>query len=120
MQRVRRSRRVASARRSVHVAPCRVACGHDDHIAALTNELPRVERILTIGWRAQEQHFLTLLSARVTKPVSIWCVSGDAAKSEETLSRLRQARLLIDGAHAADMGFSELVSTRAAQDFMKI
>jgi hypothetical protein len=89
------------------------------HLTALRNELSSVTRILTIGWRGQEQHFLSLLSDHVKKPVSLFCVSGEKARSEETVQHLRNARLLVRGAVAAEMGFSELVSTRAALQFME-
>lgn len=89
------------------------------HVASLKDQLSKVTRILTIGWRGQEQHFLSMLAQRIKSPVSIVSVSGDKRKSEETINHLRAAPLYIRRADAADMGFSELVSSRAALDFMK-
>jgi hypothetical protein len=88
------------------------------HVRALKSQLPDVDRILTIGWRGQEQHFLNFLKKGIREPVKVLCISGDQAKSEQTLERIRGSGLPMDTGGAPDMGFSDLVCTRAVESFL--
>jgi hypothetical protein len=58
-----------------------------DHLRALAEVLPRVTKIITIGWRATEQHFLTMLKKPLTGlsgDVDLMVVSGDLKGATET------------------------------------
>jgi hypothetical protein len=48
-----------------------------DHLTALSDLLPKVRNILTIGWRATEKHFLTLLRERLSGVVTVLACSGN-------------------------------------------
>jgi hypothetical protein len=39
-----------------------------DHIGTLESYIPRVSKIITIGWRRAEQHFLKLLAKHLARP----------------------------------------------------
>jgi hypothetical protein len=58
-----------------------------EHLQALAEVLPRVTKIITIGWRATEQHFLTMLKKPLTGlqgDVDLMVVSGDIRGVTET------------------------------------
>lgn len=63
----------------------------EKHIKELVKLLPSVDRILVIGWRAAEEHFLRLLNEHLPKRVSINIVAGSAKLADETLRLLRGA-----------------------------
>jgi hypothetical protein len=89
------------------------------HLSRLREMLPQVDRILTVGWRAQEEHFLRLLAEHATNPVRLFIVSGNSKAAEETETHLRRARLLVESAEATDLGFTDLVARNAARHFMR-
>ena len=45
-----------------------------DHFEALRARLPRVRKVLVIGWRAMEDHFLKLLSEHLQFPLEVMVV----------------------------------------------
>ncbi|HYM76868.1 MAG TPA: hypothetical protein VE377_12895 [Candidatus Dormibacteraeota bacterium] len=50
-----------------------------EHLKALADVLPSVTKMITIGWRATEQHFLTMLKKKLTglqSDVDLMAVSG--------------------------------------------
>ena len=53
----------------------------------LTDLIPRVSKILTIGWRASEQNFLYLLQR--LPAVKIITVAGSVPEAEESLNKIR-------------------------------
>jgi len=63
----------------------------EDHKETLVSLLPSVTKIIAIGWRASEQHFLSLLKNRLTglkDDVDLMVVSGDAKGMAETVNNL--------------------------------
>ena len=51
----------------------------DDHVQALANVIPEVNKIITIGWRVSEEHFLAMLKNRLnglSGDVDLMVVSG--------------------------------------------
>jgi hypothetical protein len=83
-----------------------------EHLTALANALPNVTKIITIGWRATEQHFLTMLKKPLTGlqgDVDRMVVSGDIRGVTETNANLG---LGFGGNHKYDTvetGFSGLI-----------
>lgn len=85
-----------------------------EHLEALADVLPRVTKIITVGWRATEQHFLTMLKKRLTGldiyNVDLMVVSGDTKGVAQTSENLD----LIHQPHAqrydtVETGFSGLI-----------
>jgi hypothetical protein len=82
------------------------------HIRELANIIPKVTKIITIGWRATEQHFLTMLKNPLTGlqgDVDRMVVSGDLRGVTETNANLG---LGFGGNHRYDTvetGFSGLI-----------
>lgn len=66
----------------------------EKHVEALAAVLPKVNKILTVGWRATEAGFLSMLGARLTglkgKP-ALMIVSGDRKGAAETSANLNRA-----------------------------
>ena len=57
------------------------------HVQMLTDLIPRVSKILTIGWRASEKNFLYLLQR--LPAVKIITVAGSVPEAEESLNKIR-------------------------------
>lgn len=89
-----------------------------EHLEVLGECLPKVEKILVIGWRAMEQHFLTLLREGLSKNVRIMAVSGREDEAIKTLDRIRAAG--IEGEFSASDGrFTDFIVKRRGVDFLK-
>jgi hypothetical protein len=80
----------------------------EDHLAFLTQALPRVRSIITIGWRGMEPHFCEMLRTHLPSGVNVWSVSGNSPGAEQTMANLRAAGV---GAswNSSPGGFSEFV-----------
>ena len=61
----------------------------DDHLTSLQEHIPRITKILVVGWRATEQHFLTLLRESLSQEVSACVVAGDKESAEEVITRIQ-------------------------------
>jgi hypothetical protein len=66
-----------------------------EHVTALEAILPRVTKMITIGWRASEEEFLNmLLASRMVKvagirqPVELLVVTGSKEGAEQTVKNL--------------------------------
>jgi len=67
-----------------------------EHLAALASVLPKVTKIITVGWRATELHFLTMLKKPLTglqRDVDLMVVSGsnDGAKATANSLAIRES-----------------------------
>jgi len=59
-----------------------------EHLAALTKALPEIDRMIVIGWRAAEEHFLKLLREHLAKPVIGMVVSATRDGATSTAAKL--------------------------------
>jgi hypothetical protein len=59
-----------------------------EHIDAFKQHLPKVTRVLTVGWRAQEESFLAILREGLGLDVHGIVISGTAEGATETAGRL--------------------------------
>jgi len=62
-----------------------------DHLHELARLLPETDRLLLIGWRATEDHFLKLLTKHVTRPLACTIVAGAEAEARDIASRVGPA-----------------------------
>lgn len=90
----------------------------EDHLDRLRGHLPKITKILAIGWRGTEQHFLGLLKDTLEQEVPVCVVAGRRDTAEEVLGRMRAAGLKV-AAKAAHEGFSEFVISREAEEFFR-
>jgi hypothetical protein len=84
-----------------------------DHLRVLADLIPSVTKIITIGWRATEQHFLKMLKAPLTglrRDVDLMVVSGDITGVTETSTNLGLVNPASGSRYATvDKGFSGLI-----------
>jgi hypothetical protein len=86
-----------------------------DHLDVLCKMLPEVDSIITIGWRATEQHFLKLLKQYLAHHVRVKVVAAN--EGQETINNMKKAG--IDGTFFdTECGFTEFVVSRQAADFL--
>jgi hypothetical protein len=85
-----------------------------EHLKALADVIPQVTKIITIGWRAMEEHFLAMLKNRLTGlkgDVDLMVASGNLKGATETNANLG---LVNPGSghkyQIVETGFSGLIS----------
>ena len=89
----------------------------DYHLEALLAFLPKVDRILIIGWRGAEKHFLQTVAANLQQDVQGFVVSGSSNEATETIERIKEAG--IKGEYKAfGEGFSNFIVSRAAEPLL--
>jgi hypothetical protein len=79
----------------------------DDHIEALAKALPNVRRVVCIGWRGAEEHFLKLLREGLPDQTPALVVTESRAGCEATAQHLMNARL--SPSHVLPDGFTGLM-----------
>lgn len=77
------------------------------HLNTLARVIPEIDKLLVVGWRAQEEHFLRYLKT-LSKEVRVLVVAGDTADVKQTGDTLRAAGA--EGTYTdIKQGFSYLV-----------
>jgi len=85
------------------------------HVEALAAVMPKVTRVLTVGWRATEARFLSMLQNRLmglTGEAVLMIVSGDRKGAEETRANLNKA----NSNALIETGFTGLINNIAVLD----
>jgi hypothetical protein len=90
-----------------------------EHLAVLREFVPKVTKILIVGWRATEAHFLKLLVDNLKMDgVRIMAVSGGL--HEAGLIRMNLQKVGIDcWFRGAQGGFTKFIETREGDEFLK-
>jgi hypothetical protein len=89
------------------------------HLEVLDSCLPQITKLLVVGWRASEQHFLQRLALGLKHELQVMVVSGSPEAAEETINNLAVARMrVIGGYQKAEAGFSDFIVGRAVQGFL--
>jgi len=78
----------------------------EPHMNALDACVPKVSKLLTIGWRGAEQHFLKRLAGKPRRRVSTLVVGRDRKDAEEIGATLSGAGI-VGRVQAANGGFTE-------------
>ena len=85
-----------------------------EHLRVLSESIPKVSKIITIGWRATEDHFIAMLKSRLTGlrgDVDLMIVSGSEAGAKQTNENLGLANVsLIQSCEMYGGGFSGLIT----------
>jgi hypothetical protein len=91
-----------------------------DLIAELTGLLPQVSKLLLIGWRATEAHFLELLTKHLKPGVKFHVVAKGLQEVEEIKVRVHRALLNNRPASGSlnDEGFTDFILSRSADEFL--
>ena len=81
----------------------------EEHFAALTRAIPEVTRLLLIGWRGTEQHFLDLWRENFPKGLKrVQVVAGDWEQANQVK---KQVQVYMQGEYqVVQQGFSVLAS----------
>ena len=91
-----------------------------DQIEELKALLPQVSKLLVIGWRAGEQHFLDLLKAHLSAPIHLYVVTGATGEAEDVRSIIVQSHR--DGrwtnAEVSGLGFTDFILSGKASTFL--
>jgi hypothetical protein len=82
----------------------------EKHVEALEAALPKVTKVLTVGWRATEQDFLNKLQYKLPEKPDLMIISGDANGAGETYSNLtRQGPTRYRQTQHGENGFTGLI-----------
>ena len=87
-----------------------------DHLECLRTHLGKITKVLIVGWRATERHFLELLKKHMTAVIHVQAVMGEKLDAEEVLHRIQGAGISLRGEASVD-GFTEYVVSREAERF---
>jgi hypothetical protein len=88
-----------------------------EHLGALEEFIPRVTRILSIGWRGAESTFLQMLSKGLTSPVEVLVVAESVDSAWETIERMEAAG--VSGNYASyTEGFTSFIVSRAGDQLL--
>ena len=87
-----------------------------DHLDCLAQHLSRVDRIVIIGWRAAESHFLAILKEKLPSDIPVQVVAGKKTSAEDILEKVQRFGIRASG-HAVEGGFTEYVVSREAERF---
>jgi len=94
----------------------------DEHIQTLNSMIAETTKILFIGWRAQETHFLDLLRQNLPSLRSVMVVDKNESNARKVLGQIQND--LRDKVYGADTvpaygGFSDFVRKREGEAFLK-
>jgi hypothetical protein len=91
-----------------------------DQLEELKALLPRTTRVLVIGWRATEQHFLNLLTLYLKPKIYLHVVAGSREDAEG--ARVRICRALAnsppDDVTESGAGFSDFILSGQVEEFL--
>jgi hypothetical protein len=78
------------------------------HVSALLQDLPQVDRVLIIGWAANDEMLLDTLVAKLTLRPNVTIVAGGAEQATQVQLKFR-ARNYRGGTRVLEGGFTEFV-----------
>ena len=90
----------------------------DEHLQALRACLPRVTRLLLIGWRASEIPFLDLLKKNVQREVSLTVVASGKNTALKVLDKMRKT-VPHREVEAFDGGFTDFIRQQKVDAFLR-
>jgi hypothetical protein len=88
-----------------------------EHEKALRAMIPKVDKIVTIGWRATEENFLKMLAGQ-DGTLRVFIVSGNESGVKETAANLRKADISCE-VSADPNGFTHFARQRTLEGFLK-
>ena len=87
------------------------------HLDELIRLAPRVSKVLIIGWRAAEQHFMRILKNGLPPGIPVLAVCGSEANSQATLDRFCEAGIQAN-MRTDSGGFSDFVLSERFDNFL--
>jgi hypothetical protein len=90
----------------------------EEHLKCLRDHLSRVSKMIVIGWRAAELHFLEMLAAYLPrKKIPVCLVCGSGKEEEGTADRLQASNILIERM-ALNVGFTQFTEENHAERYL--
>lgn len=89
-----------------------------DHLKALSEFIPKTTKLLMIGWRAMETHFLKLFAEQLKSSINIMAVCGSEDDAKQSLLNLNNAGIDTSRAIASSKGFTDFVISREGDGFL--
>jgi len=90
-------------------------------IKELAVALPGITKVVLIGWRATEEHFLKLLKQHLRPGISISVVSGDKEEAERVRVRINRALFPTRPDSTAEpAGFTDFIRSRRAEAILAL
>jgi hypothetical protein len=90
----------------------------EEHLAVLREFIPKTTKILMIGWRATEDHFLKLLAAGITQKLKIMAVSGATDWAKQSVANLTNVGIDADAIESPN-GFTAFIVSREGDEFLR-
>jgi len=92
----------------------------EEHLKCLQDLLPETKRIITIGWRGMETHFLDLLKQGLAgKQIGILAVNGGASDAQSVIENLSLAGISTGAAVPYESGFSNAITSRQVEHYCR-
>ena len=88
----------------------------ESHLEALRKAIPEVSKVLVVGWRGAEEHFVELLQ-KLNKAIRGLVVAGSKESAEEVISRIASRTPTVEWS-AYSGGFSRFVTSDDADKFL--
>lgn len=90
-----------------------------EHLQTLESFIPRVTKILLVGWRATDTPFLNLLRKRLSASARGMVVAGSSEEATNIGQRLSQLGIFKENFEGVGTGFTDFVIKRQADAFLK-
>jgi hypothetical protein len=90
----------------------------EEHFSVLCEQLRKVGKLLLIGWRAMEDHFLKLLRDNLPSGIRGMVVAGNKDEANNTIKNIADAGIKGDFL-PTNGGFSDFVVRREGEDLLK-
>lgn len=87
-----------------------------EHLEQLSRVIGKAEKMLVVGWRGAEKHFLDLIKSSVAGEIEVEAVCGNKDYSTEPLTNIQNHGINISG-KPYDGGFTEYMKSREAERF---
>jgi hypothetical protein len=89
-----------------------------EHIDALRSLIPKTTKLLMIGWRAMEAHFLKLMADGIRHRVAVLAISGSLDDARQSVVNLRNAGIETEAIESPS-GFTEFIVNREGDEFLR-
>jgi hypothetical protein len=89
-----------------------------EQIKRVFDVIPKVTKLLLVGWRATETPFLQMLKDRLANPKMLVVADG-LTGANETINNLFNFGINVEHASPSERGFSQFVVSREAEPFLQ-
>jgi hypothetical protein len=88
------------------------------HVEVLKQVLADTRKVIVVGWKAGERHFLQLLRERLPSGLPAQIVCGGLQHAQQTVDQMRGAGIDLDY-RPTESSFSTFVTAREADEFLR-